>query len=245
MLTTFRADLHLHTRLSPCGEDEMTPSAIVKEARKKGLQAVAICDHNSTKNVSAVRQAGQREGVHVIGGIEICSEEEVHVLGLFDREDALQDMQGLIDEKLTGENNPELFGEQYLCDEYDAVIGRETKLLIGATTMSVEEVVESIHRLGGLAIPSHVDRESFSILSQLGFVPERLPIDAVEVSPLQSISQAKDRFPQIRNYPAVRSSDAHRLEEIGAGWTEFTGASASVKELRKAFLREDGRELMG
>ena len=243
MLAMFRADLHLHTCLSPCADQEMRPLAMVRRAREKGLDAIAICDHNSTRNVAAVRRASEGQGVVVIGGIEITTEEEIHVLGLFDQEESLCEIQELMDEHLVGENRPEFFGGQYLCNEHDAVVGRETRLLIGATRLSVEEVVESIHRLGGLAVASHVDRESFSILSQLGRVPEQLPIDALEVSPLHSLAEARDRFPQITDYPLMCSSDAHRLEDIGAAPTVFTVASPCVKELGKALLGEDGRKV--
>ncbi len=244
MLTQFRADLHVHTCLSPCAEEEMSPLAIVSEAKKKGLDIIGICDHNSTMNVGAVRQAGRREGLAVIGGIEVCSKEEVHILCLFDKKQSLQKMQLLIDQNLSEENNPELFGQQYLCDEYNAILGRETKLLIGATELTVEDIVENARRLGGLAIASHVDREYFSIFSQLGFVPEGLHIDALEVSSRHSVAEVRQYFPQTRNYPLVRFSDAHRLEEIGKTSTTFTGSEPSVKELHKALLGKDGREVI-
>jgi PHP family Zn ribbon phosphoesterase len=118
------------------------------------------------------------------------------------------------------------------------------KLLIGATDLGVEDVVASIHGFGGLAVASHVDRERFSLISQLGFVPEGLQIDALEVSPLHSVSQAAEQLPQIRDYPLVSFSDAHRLEEIGICFTTFTGVSPCVRELGKALVGEDGREVM-
>ena len=244
MLRIFRADLHLHTCLSPCADEEMSPLAVVRQAKNKGLDVIGICDHNSTKNVMAVRQAGQRKGLAVIGGIEVCSEEEVHILGLFDEEENLRDMQQLIDENLRGENNPELFGQQCLCDKHDEIIGREVKLLIGATGLSVEEVVENIHRLGGLAIASHVDRDSFSLFSQLGFVPDGLQIDALEVSPRYSVAEVMQCLPQTREYPLVCFSDAHRLEEIGTTSTIFSASAACVTELHKALLGKDGREVI-
>ncbi len=244
MLAQFRADLHVHTCLSPCAEDEMSPLAIIGQAKKKGLDVIGICDHNSTKNVKAVRQAGLDKGLAVIGGIEICSQEEVHILGLFDEEEGLKEMQLLIDQNLHGENNPELFGEQCLCDEHDVILGRETKLLIGATGLSVEKIVENIHRLGGLAIASHVDRESFSIFSQLGFVPEGLKLDALEVSPRYSIADVKKNFPQTRDYPLVSFSDAHRLDDICTAFVIFTGDSPSVTELYKALQCKDGRGIL-
>lgn len=244
MFATFRADLHVHTCLSPCADSEMRPFAIVKQAKTRGLHVIAVCDHNSTRNVHAVRRAGQRQGLAVIGGMEVTSEEEVHILGLFDEEGSLRQMQRLVDENLTGENNPELFGRQWLCDENDEVVGQEARLLIGATALTVEEIVGSIHDLGGVAVPSHVDRPSFALLSQLGFVPEQLEIDAVEVSQRYSVAEARDRFPQIRNYPAIRCSDAHRLEEIGSASTAFTGLSPSANEFRRALLGEDEREVI-
>ncbi len=244
MLTTFRADLHLHTCLSPCAHKEMHPLAIVRQAKKKGLNVIGICDHNSTRNVAAVRQAGWREGMTVISGIEVTTREEAHILGLFDEQESLQEMQQLIDENLDGENNPELFGEQYVCDKDGMIVGRERRLLIGATKLSVEEVVESVHGFGGLVIASHVDRECFSLFSQLGFVPEGLQIDALEVSLLHSIAEVRNCFPQTRDYPLVCFSDAHQLDKVGAVFTTFTADSPSVMELRKALLGEDEREVI-
>ena len=244
MFTAFRADLHVHTCRSPCGEEEMRPLAIVRRAKEQALDVICICDHNSTRNVAAVRQAGRREGLAVIGGIEVSSKEEVHMLGLFYEEESLQEMQMLIDQNLEGENNAEFFGQQCLCDEHDVTVGSEARLLIGATGLSVDEVVDNIHRLGGLAVASHVDRSSFSLLSQLGVVPERLQIDALEVSPLHSTAAARDNLPQIRDYPLVRFSDAHRLEDIGTAWTTFTGTSPCAMELGKALLGEGGRKVV-
>lgn len=234
----------MHTCLSPCAEEDMRPRAIVRRAKEQGLDVIGICDHNSARNVASVRRAAEDEGLAVLGGMEVTSEEEVHVLGLFDDEESLCAMQRLADENLAGENNPELFGDQFICDENDVVVGRETRLLIGATSLSLEQVVESIRGLGGLAVPSHVDRESFSILSQLGFVPSGLAIDALEVSPRCSPAEARERFPQVRGYPLVCSSDAHRPEEIGTASFTFTAESPCVVELRKALRGEDGREVM-
>ena len=244
MLRTFRADLHVHTCLSPCAAEQMTPIAIIAQAKKKGLDVIAICDHNSARNVWAVRDVGRRQGLAVIGGMEICSQEEVHVLGLFDQDGSLQQMQQLLDENLSGENNAELFGQQWLCDEQDAIIGQESKLLIGATNLSVKEIIENVHSLGGLAVFSHVDRESYSILSQLGFVPEGLQIDALEISSRCSPATARNSLPQIKDYRLVHFSDAHQLDQIGTVSTTFTADSPSAMELGKALRAEDEREVV-
>jgi PHP family Zn ribbon phosphoesterase len=243
-LAKFRADLHLHTCLSPCADVEMRPKAIVTQAKIKGLDIIGICDHNSTRNVAAVRRACEGGVIAVIGGVEVCSEEEVHILALFDEEESLHQMQKLIDENLHGENNPEYFGEQLLCNERDDIIGSENRMLIGATKLKVAEIVENIHELGGLAVASHVDREAFSLIGQLGFVPYGLEIDACEISPLHSIKEARDSIPQISGYTLVRSSDAHRLEDIGRVSITFTGTSPCAEELGRALHSEDGREVV-
>jgi len=244
MLRQYQADLHVHTCLSPCADDDMKPHAIVNQAKKKGLDIVAICDHNSTKNVEAVQLAAKQEDLTVIGGMEVCSQEEVHILGLFDGPESLKQMQTIIDKNLTGENNPEFFGDQHLCDEHDEIVGREMKLLIGAVKLTVEQIVDSIHSLGGLAIASHVDREYFSIYSQLGFIPEGLPLDALEISQLHSKAEIKKKFPQTENFVLVSSSDAHQLDNIGSVSTKFTGKSPSFEEFRKALFSKQGRQIL-
>ena len=158
---TWKADLHIHTCLSPCAEAEMTPEAIVATAASRGLDVIAICDHNSAENVRAVAAAAEGRTLTVMGGMEITSREEVHVLGLFDGSDAaaLDALERIVYENLPGENDEATFGEQTVYGEDGSVVGRNTHLLIGATTLSLERVVEAIRDLGGVAIASHIDRE--------------------------------------------------------------------------------------
>lgn len=241
MLKEFKMDLHIHTCLSPCGESEMLPGAIVERATLQNLDAVGICDHNSAENVPAVKKAGAKHGVHVFGGMEICSSEEVHILVFFDNDDALFEMQRKVYENLPGENNEKYFGVQQIADEYDSVVGSSKKLLIGSTTLSVNEIIETAHSLGGLAVASHIDRESFSIISQLGLIPEGMPLDAVELS-----SRCKDdEIAGYRNYgyEFVRSSDAHFLSDIGKIATSFFLREPAVSELSMAFRGVEGRKV--
>ena len=163
----FSGDLHIHTCLSPCADLSMLPEEIVSRAKSQGLDVIAICDHNSAENVVAVRRAGEKEQLPVIGGIEITSREEVHLLALFDSDDGLFLTQEIIYDSLPGENEEEVFGEQVIVDERGNVVDVSTRLLIGATTLVIEKVVETVHRFGGLAIASHIDRPSYSIISQL------------------------------------------------------------------------------
>ena len=178
----WKVDLHLHTCLSPCAELEMVPTAIVRQAKSMELDMVAICDHNSVANAAAVARAGAREDLAVIPGVEIASREEVHILGLFGPGRDLCALQALIDDHLPGENDQEAFGLQVVVDEWDQPRALSEKLLIGATELTLEQVVETIHGFGGLAIAAHIDRESFGLIGQLGFIPPGLELDAVEVS---------------------------------------------------------------
>ena len=232
-----RADLHVHTCLSPCADTQMQATAIVRQAKKVGLDMIGICDHNSADNVAAVAKAGLREGLAVIPGMEITSSEEVHILGLFDTERNLMNLQDIVYENLVGQNDDQVFGPQTVIDEWDRVVGTNPKLLIGATTLTVEQIVEAIHRWAGLAIASHVDRERFSLIGQLGFIPEGLKLDALEVSMASSIRQEHD-------YPMVTSSDAHFLEDIGKSFTCFVIENISFDEISKALHNELGRRII-
>ncbi|MEJ5376996.1 MAG: PHP-associated domain-containing protein [bacterium] len=245
-LVEIRADLHIHTSLSPCADTwRMTPGAIVEASRSMGLELIAVCDHNSMRNVAALQRRAAEAGLAVLPGMEITSAEEVHLLGLFPDLERAMAMQDLVDKNLPGENIPEIFGYQVLMDEQDEILGSEDRFLAGATTLSVEDLVQAIHGYGGLAIASHVDREGFGILGQLGLIPEGLELDALEISWAMTRPEAKERFPQIRKWPLVRSSDAHRPEEVGRAWSRLKVEEASFEELKLALRGEKGRLLVG
>ena len=232
-------DLHIHTCLSPCAQSDMLPTAIIKRAKEKNLDAIGICDHNSAENVQAVKRAGQKKGVQVLGGMEICSSEEIHILAFFNNDDALLKMQDIVYENLSGENNEKYFGEQLIVDENNRVTGSTKKLLIGSTSLGIDKIVESVHSLGGLAVASHVDRDSFSIIAQLGFIPEELPLDALELS-------WRCESGEVNNYesyglPLVKSSDAHFLSDVGKVSTTFLLSAPLFSEVGMAFHSIEGR----
>lgn len=233
-------DLHVHTCLSPCADSAMLPTAMVRQAKMKNLDGIGICDHNSTENVSAVKKAGEREGLQVFGGLEITSSEEVHILAFFDDDAALNEIQGIVNKNLTGENDEKYFGEQVIVDEDDRVIGSSKRMLIGATGLSVDAVVRSIRGLGGLAIASHIDREGFGIIGQLGFIPKDLPLDALEIS--TRAGKDKSEF-AIHGFPLVTFSDAHYLQDIGKAVTCFVLEKATVDEISRALKGKDGRSV--
>ncbi|MGQ9672667.1 MAG: PHP domain-containing protein [Candidatus Aminicenantales bacterium] len=242
MLRTYRADLHVHTCLSPCGELEMSPRAIATKANEKSIDILGICDHNSAENVPALQEAAQPFKINVLAGIEITSQEEVHILGLFDDFESALRIQDIVYEHLPGENDEETFGLQVVVNGAGEVLRINKKLLIGASTLSLERVVELIHSLNGLAIASHVDREGFSLIGQLGFVPDNVAIDALEVSPRLSLEEGRRRFRP--NLPLTTSSDAHRLEEIGLATTSFLLQAATVSEIKLALRQEAGRKIL-
>lgn len=223
----------------------MTPIKIVRKAIEMGLSMIAITDHNSAENVSAVIAAARDTDLYVIPGIEITSTEEAHIIGLFSSVENALSMQEIIFEKLQpGENKEDLFGMQVIADEFDNVEGFNKRLLIGATTIQIEKIVELIHQFSGLAIPAHIDRESYSIISQLGFIPQNLNIDAIEISYNLNLQSARNQFNELEEIPFITSSDSHDLEDIGKCQTNLLVAKADIGELIKALRGNDGRKII-
>jgi PHP family Zn ribbon phosphoesterase len=244
LLKKFKADLHIHSCLSPCSDWDMSPKKIVAKSLERQLDLIAICDHNTAENAAATSREGTRQGIAVLPGMEICSREEVHLVTLFKKiEDALK-MQELIYTHLPGKNQPEIFGHQVVADEHDQVLGENPRLLIGATQLSLHDIVEKTHHLGGICISAHVDRPSYSLMGQLGFIPGDLHLDAVEVSYRVPLDKALSEVPGIKDYPCVTASDAHFLRDIGKVWTEFILAAPTLEEIRMALAGTEGRRIV-
>ncbi|MBI1881048.1 MAG: histidinol-phosphatase, partial [Chloroflexi bacterium] len=166
------ADLHVHTVLSPCAEVQMIPPLIVREALARQINLIAITDHNASANVGAVQKAASDVDLTVLPGMELQTREEVHLLCLFDTLVQLETWQTVVSARLPSiENNIAYFGEQFVVDETGEFIRRETQLLLTSANLSLEEAVWGVLRLGGLAIPAHVNRPAFSLIANLGFVP--------------------------------------------------------------------------
>ena len=236
-MRVLRADLHIHTCLSPCADRSMRPVNVVAMARRQGLDVIAICDHNSAENAAATQSVAEVAGIAVIGGMEITSREEVHLLALLPDDGALTATQTIVYAHLPGENAPEIFGAQWVVDDQDRLVAENPRLLIGATDLSLGEVVDLVHGHGGLAIASHVDRPSFSLLSQLGFVPDDLALDGIEVCAAGVEDPAC-------GLAVIRSSDAHRPEEIGCETTGFLVENGSLAEIALALRGEGGRRVV-
>ncbi len=244
MLRRFKADLHVHTCLSPCSCLDMSPREVVSAALQNGMDLIGVCDHNSAENVLAVKKAGSRNGLMVLGGMEVTSSEEAHLLVFFDDDDDLLDFQKFVYQNLAGKNDGHSFGLQVIADDEDGVSGFCDRLLIGATSLTAESITAKARAAKGasLVIAAHVDREAFSIIGQLGFIPESLVLDALEISANTNLADAKKRFPDCENYPVITGSDAHTPKDIGKRFTCFTLEDGTVAEIKKALAGRDGRK---
>jgi len=244
-LNIYNVDLHIHTVLSPCTEiADMTPRAIVRVALERGLDMIAVCDHNSARNTAATRRAAADSGLVVIAGIEIASSEEVHFVGLFPSDEEAATAQEEVYGHLLGENDEDVFGCQAVVNENDEVEDLDQRLLISATTLSAEKVVKLIHDCNGLAVASHVDRHSYGIFSQLGFIPGSLELDALEISRRTDSDTMLKKYRQCTDYTLITSSDAHFLEDVGKAYTIVRMAERSFKELGKALAGQEGRGIL-
>ena len=232
----YKADLHLHTILSPCGDYGMMPTAIVTKALEKGLDIIAVTDHNSAGNFKAVKKAGIKEGLTVIGGMEICSEEEVHLLAYFDNNEDLFNMEEIVQSNLPGINNAEAFGDQVFLDSKNKILGISEKLLFGATTLTIDRIVELVHQNSGMIIAAHVDREVFSIISQLGYIPEGIDLDGLEL--------VRPDSGNLYEYPVITCSDAHYIEDIGKRTITLMLEKPDIKEIMMALKGENGRSII-
>lgn len=240
----FKADLHIHTCLSPCADIEMSPCAIVNAALKNRIDIIAITDHNSAENVPAAKKAAQNTSLTVLAGMEITTAEEAHILALFDDMEGLMDLQEIVYKNLMpGTNNEQRFGEQIIVNEKDEVTGYNRRLLIAATELPVYSLINAVHSLGGLAIASHIDRAAFGIISQLGFIPDNLKFNALEISARINRKEAETLFAQYSSYPWISSSDAHRLSDIGKRTTTFTMNGPTTADMAAAFNNIGGKRV--
>lgn len=230
-----RADLHIHTVLSPCGDLDMSPRNIVRAAREKGLDIIGIADHNCTRQAGVIQELGRENGLFVLAGAEVTTAEEAHCLAFFPTGEALERFQAFLDQHLPPiPNNPDKFGYQVAVNAEEEIVHEEPYLLISALDASIETVEQTVHGLGGIFIPAHIDKPAYSILSQLGFVPPNLTCDALEISPRSSRERIKAEHPYLATYAFTTASDAHYVEDIGKVYTELLLPDFSFEAIRQA-----------
>jgi hypothetical protein len=219
----------------------MIPPLIVEQALQRGIDWIAITDHNATANIQAVQQAAAGSALVVFPGMEVQTAEDVHVLCIFDSLEQITAWQDIVDQALPGfPNSPEYFGEQFIVDSTGDFLARDPRLLLTSTSLTLSQVYQEVSRLDGLFIPAHVDRQAFGLLATLGFVPADIKVDALEISLRISLQAALEKHPQLSSYPLIHGSDAHLLEDL-LGPMEFRTDGAKIAEIRLALQNKAGR----
>lgn len=203
-------DMHIHSCLSPCADDDMTPANICGMAHIKGLDAIAVTDHNTARNLPYVKEAADYYRLILLPGMEITTREEVHLLGYFPTVDAAVEAGEVFSSHLPKmPNKPKFFGNQFIMNTDDEMVGEETRMLIGATDLDLTECTQIIRQRGGVAIPAHINRGSNGLLINLGLMPENPHFPTVEVARHLPISSAI-----LEGRTVLHSSDAHQLGSI-------------------------------
>jgi len=238
----YRADLHIHTVLSPCGDLGMSPVKIVNTALERKLDIIGITDHNSTLHCELINKLASENGILVLSGAEVTTREEIHCLTFFENTETLNTFQQYLDEYLIHfPNDVSKFGYQVIVDKDENILQHIKWLLISAIDQSIDEVETMVHKLGGLFIPAHIDKPVNSLLSQLGFIPPDLYADGFEISAFANPEKMKKILPQ-NSIPLIRNSDAHFIEQIGKAMTLFEMNDLTFSEIRLALRNESGRK---
>lgn len=233
-------DLHLHSCLSPCGDELMTPANIAGMGKIVGLSVMALTDHNTAKNCPAFFKVCEAYGITAIAGMELSTAEDVHLVCLFPTlEAALAFDEALDTHRMPIENNPEIYGEQLVMNENDEVIGEEKLLLIAATDLFMGDAVELVRSFGGVIYPAHIDRDASGIIAMLGDIPPEYGFTAMEYRDRGNRERYESLYAEARGKRVVTSSDAHRLEDINeaVNFIELElDENATHDEIRRAIL---------
>ncbi len=213
-MSRFYYDLHIHSCLSPCADDENTPNNIAGMAHISGLDIVALTDHNSLKNCPAFFKAAEGYGIIPIAGLELTTSEDIHAVCLFEElDDAMKFDKELQNHRVLIKNNVRIFGRQLIMNELDEVIAEEEYLLSNATDISIEDAKEFVEKFGGVCYPAHIDRDANGIISVLGTFPENSDFKFFELRDKEKLEALKKIHP-LSEMISITSSDAHYLEDI-------------------------------
>lgn len=244
-MKVFTADLHIHTVLSPCGSLRMSPVVIVQTAKERKLDIIGITDHNSTLQCRTVSREAARAGITTYCGVEVNTKEEVHCLAFFEDFEKLDAFQQYLDKYLPErQNDARLFGYQVVVNETDEITYEETRLLISGIEQNIGQVEKQVHSLDGIFIPAHVNRQKYSLTSQLGFIPPDLNFDALELSEHTRTAEFLRVYSCPGNPVILRNSDAHEPTTIGKQFNRLIMKDTGFGEFRKAIRRMEGREVL-
>lgn len=241
-LHQYRADLHIHTVLSPCADVEMSPAAIVHKAKKEGLQIIGITDHNSTRNTKLVKQLAQKEGIFVLCGVEVTTKEEVHCLAFFEHEHELDDFQEFLEENITKIPNPDgHFGYQPVLDENEDILEMIPYYLTSALKKGISAIQKKVYELNGIFIPAHVNRPLNGLYSHLGFIPKKLEFDALGITGKTTENHVRKHYVVEDKISLLYNSDAHFLAQIGSAFSVFNIEEISFLEVKMALNQQNNR----
>ncbi len=227
-----RFDLHIHTALSACGENTMSPRRILDRAGRAGLNLLAVADHNASAHVPLLARLAEKYGITVIPAIEVTTREETHLLAYFSELAHLAEFQGLVDRSLPNlKNDSEIFGWQLIYDDENEIVGVDEQLRQIGTDLDIQTLTAEIHRLSGYAVPAHVFRYRYSLTSQLGFIDQSEKFDALEVGAVEWHRRQLKPGTVESGFPVISGSDSHFLEDIGRNYLEIQSAAATLSEL--------------
>lgn len=238
----YRADLHIHTALSPCADLSMSPANIVKMAKEKGLNMIGIADHNSTLNATVIKQIAEHEGILVLTGAEVTTSEEVHCLAFFETEQQLAEFQCYLDQNIVRIDNPDgQLGDQPVVDAEENVVEIIPYWLPAALQTGISAIQQKVASLDGIFIPAHINRSVNGLFAQLGFIPPGLKFDALECTGSATPEAMRQEYQLGPQVTILSDSDAHFPEHIGRNHSVFVMKQLSFAECKKALHREDGR----
>ena len=213
----------------------MTPNNLVQMALLSGCDVIALTDHNTCRNAPAAMEAGARNGLLVIPGMELCTAEEAHVVCLFETLEGALEFDHYIYENMPHvKNRPEIFGEQRLLDGEDGPVGEEENLLLVSSFVGVDQVVGLVAQYGGVAFPAHVDRDSFSVIASLGAIPAEAGFTAAEVTRDCDLASFTQLHPELGGLPIFRDSDSHYLETLAGDPWELPLPELSIQAVLDA-----------
>ena len=223
-------DLHIHSCLSPCGDDESTPANIAMLAKMLGLDVAALTDHNSCKNCPAFFEAAKAAELLPIAGMELTTQEEIHVLCLFPELDNAMEFDKYVHERIMPiKNKPEIYGNQLVKNSDDETVDIEDICLINATDIDFYSVKPLVKSYGGIMIPAHIDRKAFSLINTLGDVPPDAGFGCVEIKYPEAVENLTAKYPYIGECGVIFDSDAHYLENISMPDKKLTVSEVSAK----------------
>lgn len=238
----YKADLHIHTVLSPCGDLEMSPTNIVEQALSRGLDMIAITDHNTTRQVKVTQKIGRDRGLFVLGGVEVTTQEEAHCLAYFATDEQLDEFQAFLDLHLPKiPNDEDRFGYQLIVDENEEIVGEEEYHLLNGIDVDVDGIYEEVHRIGGLFVPAHVNKGSTSLMSQLGFVPPDLRADGLEINRFITRDEFLKKNAYLKRFGFITDSDAHFINNVGEVYNVIYMEHRNFEEFHLALSGQEGR----